>query len=118
MSRKPDTNRLRYARSLARHTDEQWQDMLLWAGWRCVKCDGPFTASNPPEKDHVLPVAYGGSDAIYNVQPLCGPCNRQKGSDAKDYRDPTWQLVVLNTAADPSSGEMNDPPPAPEGRQQ
>lgn len=101
MTKKKDSNRLRYARTLARHTDEQWHYMLAWAQYRCVKCDQPFTTGNPPQKDHVLPVSCGGSDAIYNIQPLCGPCNRLKGEDARDYRDPTWQLAVLNTASEP-----------------
>ena len=32
----------------------------------------------PLEVDHVVPVSRGGSDAMGNLQTLCGPCNRGK----------------------------------------
>lgn len=42
-----------------------------------LRCDGaPATTV-----DHIVPVSRGGTNALENLQPACGPCNRQK-SDA------------------------------------
>lgn len=37
-------------------------------------CTGRATTA-----DHTLPVALGGTDALTNLEPACGPCNRHKG---------------------------------------
>lgn len=36
--------------------------------------------------DHVVPLAKGGTNYIYNIQPLCGKCNRSKWVNTTDYR--------------------------------
>jgi len=34
-------------------------------------------------KDHIIPLAYGGPNKLTNLQTMCGPCNRLKGSKIK-----------------------------------
>lgn len=37
--------------------------------------------SEKMEVDHIQSWAHGGSDALWNLQPLCKPCNRSKSAD-------------------------------------
>lgn len=61
-------------------------------GWwyRCAACHkwcarpGKEGANIPDsmkmEVDHIRPWSMGGSDAVWNLQPLCKPCNRSKSN--------------------------------------
>jgi 5-methylcytosine-specific restriction endonuclease McrA len=46
-------------------------------GHRCVACG----SSENLTVDHILARALGGSDALWNLQTLCGPCNTAKAVD-------------------------------------
>lgn len=49
----------------------------------CLCCG----CSDPLEPDHVVPLSWGGSNGIENIQPLCRSCNARKGNrHATDYR--------------------------------
>ena len=62
----------------------------LW--YRCNHCGrwcgrpGPERAYIPPELrmevDHIRPWSQGGSDELWNLQPLCRTCNRSKSNNA------------------------------------
>jgi len=60
-------------------------------GERCAKCG----ATNGLEIDHIHPIAQHGPSEMWNLQLLCGPCNRTKGNSLKDYRAPVAQAVNL-----------------------
>ncbi|MBX3387541.1 MAG: HNH endonuclease [Phycisphaeraceae bacterium] len=44
---------------------------------RCVRCGSNANL----EFDHIIPIAMGGSSTARNLQLLCEPCNRSKGSN-------------------------------------
>lgn len=75
---------LRRARSIGRHTEQQWSAMVAFFG-RCVACGDTGCAL---AKDHVISVYAGGHDGIENLQPLCSPCNGSKGKRCLDFRPP------------------------------
>lgn len=62
--------------------------------YRCAKCGkwcgrpGRERANIPEdckmEVDHRIPKRKGGSDQLYNLQPLCKPCNRGKSANQSD----------------------------------
>lgn len=81
--------RLQEARARGTHTRLEWEVLLAIFGGKCVRCGAPRC-----EKDHIVPLYQGGSDAIGNLQPMCALCNTFKGPDATDWRDkayPRWR---------------------------
>lgn len=75
--------RLKAARAAGSHTDLEWDELVKEMGNRCVICWKPHGYL---EKDHILPIYQGGTDAIGNIQPACLPCNRSKGRDSFDWK--------------------------------
>lgn len=76
------SQRLAHARAIGTHTAEEWGALLNEFGQRCVRCgiDGA-----PLDKDHIVPIYQGGSDAISNIQPCCPWCNYSKGADSTNW---------------------------------
>lgn len=68
-----------------------------YGGWwyKCAHCGkwcgrpGAERAKIPDdmkmEVDHILPWSQGGSDELYNLQPLCKPCNRSKSAGSAGW---------------------------------
>lgn len=57
---------------------------------KCKKCKGRLWLGYA-ELDHVVPLAMGGRDEPFNIEPLCPPCHREKTKEdariiAKDKR--------------------------------
>lgn len=63
---------------------KQWRDLKRKYGYMCLCCK-----RQEPEIsltiDHVIPLSKGGLNIIGNIQPLCGYCNKSKGSKIEEY---------------------------------
>lgn len=55
-------------------TSSQWRALVVRYDGKCAYCG----ATGPLEVDHRIPLSRGGSNAIDNVLPACGSCNRAK----------------------------------------
>lgn len=67
----------RYAREKnaeGSHTLNEWEDLKRNNGNLCAICRQPKKLT----KDHITPLSLGGTDYIYNIQPLCKNCNSRK----------------------------------------
>jgi 5-methylcytosine-specific restriction endonuclease McrA len=68
------------------HTRDEWLAMVEHFNGYCVCCGKHFGVEGLTE-DHVVPLTWGGSEWIQNIQPLCTSCNCSKGNrHATDYR--------------------------------
>lgn len=69
-----------------KHTNMQWVRLKARYHYRCVRCLQPESIVGQLTKDHIIPIAKGGTDNISNIQPLCRSCNSSKGTNVSDYR--------------------------------
>jgi len=61
----------------------EWELMLIVCGGKCLDCGETEDITH----DHIIPVAWGGPDDLWNIQPLCLSCNCKKQDHyAADYR--------------------------------
>jgi 5-methylcytosine-specific restriction endonuclease McrA len=65
-----------------KHTKLQWREAMRRDGWKCLRC-GTMKALS---KDHIVPLASGGTNDIENLQTLCRKCNSWKGNRTIDFR--------------------------------
>lgn len=49
----------------------------IFGRYRCVRCGGSFR-KDQIEIDHRIPKRDGGTDDLWNLQPMCRKCNRSK----------------------------------------
>lgn len=85
VNQKLRSQRMASARAKGSHSIQEWQQMKDFFEDTCAKCLGTSGLINV-ERDHIIPIYQGGSDAINNIQPLCALCNSQKGPENKDWR--------------------------------
>ncbi len=58
------------------HTAGDWAGLLARHSGMCAYCG----KNKAEHRDHVTPIAKGGTDSIGNILPACAPCNLSKGS--------------------------------------
>lgn len=86
------------------HDNKEWQDLKIYHNFRCAKCGvkeselrriWKGTSFNKLTKDHIVPISRGGTDYIWNIQPLCISCN------AKKHKIKNEKIVAVSMGADP-----------------
>jgi 5-methylcytosine-specific restriction endonuclease McrA len=65
-------------------TAEEWLDRLADYGGTCPCC----LKRRKLTVDHIVPLAEGGTNWIWNIQPLCLRCNSAKGNRHATYYPP------------------------------
>jgi len=68
------TRRAREANATGTFTTREWLALVEVHVGRCAYCG----KQKPLQQDHRTPLARGGSNAIDNILPACGRCNRRK----------------------------------------
>jgi 5-methylcytosine-specific restriction endonuclease McrA len=68
--------RARLRGALGTHTAKEWLEKIALYAGRCFYCG----EIKPLTRDHMIPLSRGGTNAIDNIAPACGPCNRRKGT--------------------------------------
>lgn len=77
-----ERRRLRMRTNGGWHTRAEWLALCEQYNYRCLCCRRKRSLT----KDHIIPIAEGGSDDIENIQPLCQSCNSRKHTQTIDYR--------------------------------
>lgn len=81
------------------HSQAEWVALVVHYECRCVRCGVvPRGGLDGMTKDHIIPIAQGGTNDIGNLQPLCSSCNTIKGQDTTDYRT-RWVIASGEMAA-------------------
>lgn len=85
--------RARLAGADGTHTRQDLENLFAAQRGRCALCRTKLMPDNA-EVDHIVPLARGGSNGANNLQYLCLPCNRAKGSkDPIDFARAIGMLV-------------------------
>lgn len=67
----------------------------MFGKYRCVRCGGWFR-KDQIEIDHRIPKRDGGTDDLWNLQPMCRTCNRSKRDRQSGFE--TASTLVRATA--------------------
>jgi 5-methylcytosine-specific restriction endonuclease McrA len=88
-----NVRRRRYQTERGSFTWTQWVALCEYYNHRCLCCGRTFEKLSP---DHVIPLSLGGGNTIDNIQPLCFPCNRNKGAKVIDYRPASTESLLAS----------------------
>lgn len=73
-------------------TDQEWIDLCNYHGNKCIV---PGCENARLEADHIVPLSEGGTNYIWNIQPLCRSHNASKGAKTIDYRQTNTSYIIL-----------------------
>ena len=76
-------------------THYEWMLILTKQDNRCIKCNRKFEGGLVAERDHIIPLYFGGGLIEDNVQALCRSCNAQKGRNF-DFKKGTVNQMHLS----------------------
>ena len=69
--------------AFGQHSSVEWKSLCAKFGGRCLCCGGKVKLT----RDHIIPTTDPScSNEIWNVQPLCMPCNSRKNNRHINYR--------------------------------
>lgn len=65
---------------------ENWfaNNPSIMGKYRCVRC-GKLYPKSQIDIDHRIPKRKGGTDDLWNLQPMCKHCNRSKGKNQSGF---------------------------------
>lgn len=75
------------------------REIVLASGEPCHWCGAPASTA-----DHLVPLEDGGSNALENLVPSCGPCNSSRGANRTGTAPPP--SVSSRTTPAPHAGSL------------
>lgn len=69
----------RRGESSVSYTHQQWKETVIYFGGECAYCGRTMKKGERLTRDHLVPVAEGGTTCQSNIVPACGCCNSSKG---------------------------------------
>lgn len=63
------------------YTHQQWKETVIFFGGECCYCGRTMKKGERLTRDHLTPVADGGTTTQANVVPACTSCNCSKGKE-------------------------------------
>lgn len=76
--RAENRERMRRRRALLRGAAETMRRQINWLGWSLCHACLVIHPARGIEVDHIIPLGFGGTDCLGNVQPLCTACHLDK----------------------------------------
>lgn len=107
-----DRRRARLMKCEGSHTGREWRLILKAHRYKCAECG----TKDDITKDHIVPLALGGTNFAYNLQPLCKPCNFSKGARLPKSAQPSLYDGVSRLPEDTSVCKRCGEKPRHKGR--
>lgn len=67
------------------YSHQDWKETVIFFGGECAYCGKTTRKGERLTRDHLVPVANGGTTTQRNIVPACASCNSSKG--AKEWRE-------------------------------